>query len=259
MSLLAALAATATSTPLPSPTIHVFALNGQSNMWGQYGYDPELDTSNPRILVWPGSGASVGSLIEAVEPLPGLETPGYGPPPGIGPGMSFARALLATLPADHTIVLVPNAVGSTSLTGDWNPSGGSRYTAAITRTNAAIAAAGPDAGFGGFLWLQGENDAIFSTAGSTYAALLDSLIAGMRAGVTDADTAPFLVLGMVPEFAEGTAAAIRAAHAATPSRVTRTAYVPGPSGMNVGDNLHYNGAAQRILGASAHTAYAALD
>lgn len=258
MSLLGLLAARAEPV-IPDPgTVHVFALNGQSNMWGQYGYDADLDTSNPRILVWPGSGASVGSIIEAVEPLPGLLT-GASPPSGIGPGMAFAKALLATLPGSDTILLVPNAVGATTLTGHWNPGGSSNlYTQAISRTNAAITAAGPEAVFGGFLWLQGESDALSGTTGATYQPLLDSLIAGMRAGVNDADTAPFFVLGMVPEFTSTTASQIRAVHAATPSRVTGTAYVAGPTGMNVGDDLHYSGAGQRILGASTFAAYDAL-
>lgn len=244
--------------PDPPATIHVFALLGQSNMWGQYGYDAELDTSDPRILVWPGSGDDVGSIVEAVEPLPGLVTPGYGPPTGIGPGMSFARAMLATLPDDEAILLVPTAVGSTLLVSDWNPTGGSLYAQGISRTNAALTAAGEGAVFAGFLWLQGESDALNSIPGSTYEPLLDNLIAGMRAGITDADDAPFLVLGMVPEFTTGTAAQIRAVHADTPNRVTATAYVPGPSGQHMGDSIHYNGAGMRTLGADAFDAYADL-
>lgn len=260
MSLLAALAATAAPIVVgpPGGTIRVFALNGQSNMWGQYGYDALIDTSDPRIRVWPGSGASVGSIIEAVEPLPGLPTSGFGPPTGIGPGMAFAKALLATLPGNDTILLVPNAVGGTTLNTDWNPPSGTLYTQAISRTNAAITAAGASAVFKGFLWLQGESDAMNNLASSTYQTKFDTLIAGMRAGVTGATNSPFMVLGMVPEFVSGTAAAIRAVHADTPSRVTRTAYAAGPTGMNVGDNLHYSGAGQRTLGASTYTAYAAL-
>lgn len=244
--------------PDPPATMHVFALNGQSNMWGQYGYDAQLDTSDPRILVWPGSGDDIGAIIEAVEPLPGLVTPGYGPPTGIGPGMAFARALLPTLPADDTILLVPNAVGSTLLVTDWSPDvSNNRYTQAITRTNAALAA-GEGAVLSGFLWLQGESDALNNIPGTAYEPLLDDLIAGMRTAITDADDAPFLVLGMVPEFTSGTAAEIRAVHADTPNRVTGTAYVPGPADHHMGDSLHYDGPGQRTLGAATYDAWSEL-
>lgn len=231
---------------------------GQSNMWGQYGpVDATyLDAPDDRVFVWPGSGTYAEQrIIKATEPLPHPETSGYGAPSGMGPALVFSRWLALGIPSNRRVLIVARAVGGTKLTAaaEWDPAGtGNLYTAAIAQTNAAIAAAGPNARFAGVLWLQGESDALAGVTGAAYQAKLDALISGWRGAITGAADAPFVVLGMVPEFASGTAAAIRAVHADTPNRVTSSAYVAGPTGMNAGDNLHYSGDGQRVLGKAAY-------
>lgn len=230
---------------------------GQSNMWGQFGpLDTTLiDTPDPRVFCWPGSGTYAGQrIIRATEPLPHPPTPNVGNPSGLGPALTFSRWLAASLPSNRRVLIVPRAVGATKITTDWDPdstSNGNLLNVAIAQVNAALASAGPNSRFVGTIWLQGESDALDNVPGATYATKLDALIAKVRTGVSGGDDTPFVVLGLVPEFVSGTAAAIKAAHAATPTRVLNTAYVPGPVGLALGDNLHYAPDGQRLLGKAA--------
>lgn len=226
---------------------------GQSNMWGQYGpTDPVLDVSDPRVFQWPASGgySDPPRIIRAAEPVAHPETEGFGAPTGMGPALVFSRWLALSLPPNRRVLIVPRAVGASTLAnnGSWSYPNGYLYTAARDAVEAALTAAGPNARFLGIIWLQGESDALNNATQAQYAAAFDAMIAGFRSEIPGATNARVVVAGMVPEFIGGTYAQIFAAHADTPNRVANSAYVPGPIGLQQGDRLHYTGAGQRILG-----------
>jgi hypothetical protein len=235
--------------------IHVFACDGQSNMSGRgIPYSAVLDPANPRIKQFPGRGASAGTIVAAAEPLTMHDAAS-----GIGPAFQFARRLLATLPPDDVILLVPNAHGGTMLPTDASPLGwrwgiaGNLSAQAVVNTKAALvaaAAAYPDAEIvlEGVLWLEGETAGTNSTPGTVYQADLDALIAGYR-GAYDIPDLPFIMGGMVVEaLSTGTRTAINTVHSDTPYRVPGTGWSPGYAGVQNGDNLHYNAAGQVKVG-----------
>lgn len=258
----------------------VILLAGQSNMvsYGTGVVDTTyLDTADPRIVQWPGSGTyfGLGRPIAGVDPLFHHEQKAG----TVGHPLEFARRYVRLIPANRRVLLVPCAHGATGFTttslasppagyttvagGGWDPSGGqggvNLYQFAIDQANAALAE-NPNNRIVAVLWLQGEADNAMSTA--AYAAKLDALIAGFRANIAGASTVPFLLGQMVPEriAANSAYANINAAHVETPRRNTRCAFYYGPVGYGRTDDftppLHYTNEGQRRLGANAYAALA---
>lgn len=85
----------------------VFILAGQSNMAGRGLVEPRDTIANRRIL----SIDSSGKLIYAKEPIH-IDYPRFS---GLGCGLSFARYLIKALPDFISVLLLPAAVGSTSI------------------------------------------------------------------------------------------------------------------------------------------------
>lgn len=248
----------------------VILLAGQSNEVG-YGltFDANIDTADPRVWQWPGSGSYVGQIIAANDPLFHAQPQSAG---RVGHAMAFARHYVRSIPINRQVLLVPTAWGGTGFTtssavsppvgfttqegGSWDPANGSggvsRYDYAIAQANAAIAS-GPNNRLVAVVWLQGEADRALSTA--QYAAKLDALIDGFRASITGASTVPFLVGQMLPDsFAtDALAVNIDAAHIDTPRRKTRTGFFYGPLGY-AGDSQHYSAAGQRVLAKAVYPA-----
>ncbi|MGL5058762.1 MAG: sialate O-acetylesterase, partial [Microcoleus sp.] len=90
----------------------IVLLAGQSNMvgWTGSGLNPALDTTDPRIRCWPGSGPNQGQIILASDPLPHREQRGS---TEIGLGMTFAREYVRTIPCNRSMLLVCAALGGT--------------------------------------------------------------------------------------------------------------------------------------------------
>lgn len=230
----------------------IVVLPGQSNMQGDSGagYDTRRDPADPRVWTFDYAGTYANTLTAAVDPL--MHQGGNA---GLGPGTAFGRWYAAARPGNRRVLLVPVALGGSPLTptsgwATWNPSvRGDLYDNALAHTQRALAAAGPGSRVVAALWVQGEADAEGGVTESAYATVLDALIGQLRTDLAS-PTLPFVVGGMVPEFIAGNpaTAGVAAAHAATPSRVANTYYLPGPSGMHKGDSLHYSPAGQRLIG-----------
>ncbi|KAL2504273.1 putative carbohydrate esterase [Abeliophyllum distichum] len=73
---------------------------------------------------------------------------------GVGPGMAFANAILEKDPNFGVIILVPCAVGGTSITA-WSSSNSSLRSQMIERSNEALKYGGK---IRAILWYQGEKD-----------------------------------------------------------------------------------------------------
>ncbi|XP_022857860.1 probable carbohydrate esterase At4g34215 [Olea europaea var. sylvestris] len=136
--------------------VNIFILGGQSNMAGRGGVDdkewdeyvPTECMRNRRILRLNENS----ELEEAEEPLhSGIDV---NKTCGVGPGMAFANAILEKDPNFGVIVLVPCAIGGTSITA-WSGSNSSLRSQMIKRTTEAL-------NYGGkiraILWYQGEKD-----------------------------------------------------------------------------------------------------
>ena len=239
------------NTQVPSDPVHeVWAVLGQSNAVGR--------AVNENAYAHAGEAYQydqAGTLVPATEPLDHVD-PAAG---DVGLDVGFASTWLAAAPAGSTLTFVPCAAGGTGFSdARWNP-GDDLYEAAVSRTDAALAAvraARGTARLGGFLWLQGEKDATFGT--DAYRTALDAMIAKLRADVAEADArTPFVLAPMTPEYAASFNAAtqIDGVHRDTPARVAYTALASnaGTAGM-VGETIHYDDASIVLIGERMHAA-----
>ena len=136
-------------------------LAGQSNMSGRGIGAAPRDLSCPGVFQFGNSGEWAGKVRPAVEPLAMHDEP-----PGIGPGVAFARHYLRRRP-NRQVLLVPVAHGGTALICDgspqwcWQvdrPGAYSLFENAAHQVVAATAAAGSSARWVAALWVQGETD-----------------------------------------------------------------------------------------------------
>lgn len=238
--------------------IDIVLLAGQSNMLGQTDWDNGANFP-PGTYQW---GRNLGynnqiipATFEETRPNgsqvftlhhPQQNYQGEATTPNIA--LEFARSYGAAHPT-RRILFVPAAFGATSfIRNHWNPGDGA-YTDAVTRANAAIAAA-PSARFLGILWHQGESDIIDGNTASGYETALYTMIAAMRADITAADsTTPFVLGQMVPDFHVGNAfreefaAVIATADQNLPGTATASS-----AGLTSPDALHFDAASYRVLG-----------
>jgi len=143
--------------PPDAATFDVFLLIGQSNMKGR-GKLSETPATDPRLWMFPSQG---NQWVPARDPLHAAgqkDMIDRSDNAGVGPGMSFGRALLAENP-QAVIGLVPAAVGGSwiALWRPGHPKG--LYKEAVRQVRLALAApTEPKPRLRGILWLQGESD-----------------------------------------------------------------------------------------------------
>jgi hypothetical protein len=242
---------------------------GQSNAVGG-GADTidttYVDTTNPRIRQFAGSGSYFQKIITAVDGLFHLYQAST-----VGPGMPFAREYVRRIPSSRSVLLVPAAQGSTGFVPvggvTWDPADNTTttnlYRNAIAQIDAALAASGANSRLAAVIWVQGESDA-GALNQTQYAAKLDSVITGLRT-YYNKPTLPFVIGQMVPSYISansGSYGPINAAHIDTPRRLAYTAFSYGASGSGTVNSggpaqlVHYSAAGNRINGASMYDVYA---
>ena len=239
-----------------TPGYDVFLLVGQSNMVG-YGTGPDNTTDaavSPRVFMW---DANNNVIAPAVDPLVMNQGPGFN-----GLGLTFAKSYAASLAANRNVLLVGSATGGTGFyTGDWQAPNGPLAVTAVSRANAAMAAAGSGARFAGILWHQGEADDIVSTDPKLYAGYLASLISFFRTSITGASNATPFVVGewtydwMVSnietnKYNVSQTGIIQYFHN-LPDQINNTAWVNSAALLGDSDSyyfIHFNALSQRQLG-----------
>lgn len=219
--------------PAPQEMFDVFLLIGQSNMAGR-GVVEELDTTIDE-KVWMFN--AVDEWAPAQEPMH-FDNPGLR---GVGPGFAFGRKM-ADATDGRTIGLIPNAVGGTIITY-WSPDHTRGYYAdALRRARLAQR----DGLLRGILWQQGESDSTESRA-PLYEQRLRDLIANFRRDL-NAPALPFVLGGLPPFLLSEHAATVEQAIIAVAESTSNVEYVAGSQLGHIGDDLHYNAAAQRENG-----------
>ena len=130
--------------------VWVFIMAGQSNMAGRGILEPKDTVPNNRIL----SIDKNGKIIIAKEPLhfyePGLT--------GLDCGVSFARTLLKKIPKDITILMIPTAVGGSSIS-QWLNDSLYRDVKLFSNFLSKVEIGKQTGIIKGILWHQGESDA----------------------------------------------------------------------------------------------------
>lgn len=237
------------------PSYDIVLLAGQSNMSGRGTYDAGIDTTDASVFQYGGysSEGTYRTIFAGSDPLTMPDKPSV----GVGPGMFFAKRYKQL--TGKKVLLVPCAQGGTSIVAGavtWSPYGSfdANLSSAITQTNLAVTAAVaafPGSSVKGILWLQGEGDGANSVAQATYATALYEVAKKLRATITGASNAWFVIGQMMPEaisFQGGTYTGIDAAHTTVGANATGATKVAIGTGYNSGDNLHYNAAGARAMG-----------
>ena len=213
----------------PPTNMQLFLLIGQSNMAGRGAVDSSQQP-DPHIFCLKQNM----NWELAKDPLHFDK-----PVAGVGPGLSFARALLTHDPG-ITIGLVPAAMGGSSL-DEWAP-GGKLYENAVKRARKAM----QNGTLSGILWHQGESDSNPAKV-ATYGARFATMIASLRKDLGAANVP--VVMGELGRFRVKNASdAFNAALPSIASGVPNCGYVTSEGLTDRGDKLHFNTESQNILG-----------
>lgn len=236
-------------TKLPEGTTHLnlYLLCGQSNMKGR-GVMPDEPKHDPRILMmhlgddqWYLARHPLHLLGDA-KTFKGFDNA------GVGPGLSFAESMAAQ---DKTaaIGLVPCAKGGSSIKL-W-AKGAKLYEEAVRRAKLALQTTAPvKARIRGVLWLQGEANANPKELPG-HAENLRAMIEAMRAdlGLPDLPFVACTIGEMQPEPKLNDLKAMNEILLALPKSVPHTACVDARElKTNIGDNVHFDTAAQTKIG-----------
>lgn len=215
----------------------IYLLMGQSNMVGSAPTESQDRMAHPRVLTFTKSN----HWELAIDPLHGVTAPH-----GVGPGLSFGKAM-AAVDTNVIIGLVPCAVGATLLQR-WER-GGDLYSNALARAKAAMA----EGTLKGILWHQGEQDSILETNAQSYYDRISRMIPNFREDLGQPDL-PFVV-GQIGEFLYTRkkqqtpfAKMVNDALLKVPDNVPRTACVRAAGLTHKGDEVHFDAKSQRELG-----------
>ncbi len=220
----------------PKNQFHIYLLMGQSNMAGRGGITPWSQETNPQILAMTPDG----HWVLARDPL--HEQTGR-TQPGVGPGHSFAQAMLQADP-NGVIGLVPCAVGGSPLRR-WIK-GGDLYQHALGQARLAR----QTGILSGILWHQGESDSSGKADAETYESRLAGMIRDFRQDLGQPNLP--VVVGQLGTFLNPQklpyAEIVRTALLRIPEDVPHTGIADSAGLADKGDHLHFNSDSQRELG-----------
>jgi hypothetical protein len=231
---------TTMANDLPSKQhVWAFLMAGQSNMAGRGTVEPSDTIPDPRILTIDQKN----QIVVAKEPLHYYEPTRT----GLDCGLSFARTLLKSLPDNVTILLVPTAVGGSSIQ-QWLEDSTWRDVKLLSNAKEKITVASKVGVFKGILWHQGEANANTIDDIEKHPARLRALASILR-DITGNKNLPFLIgeLGSFSDNAELFQKLNDQLHAY--SKTDKNSAVISTSDLpHKGDNLHFNSEAQRKMG-----------
>lgn len=212
--------------------MHLYLLIGQSNMAGRAEIEA-LDTtalSNVYLLnsadQWEAARNPLNKYSTIRKSLSMQK---------LGPGYTFAKKLSEAMPG-QPIGLIVNARGGTAIS-EWQR-GTHYYDEAVRRTKKAVESGQLKA----ILWHQGESD---QSKADSYMVGLKQMIKDLRKDL-GMDSLLFIA-GQIGTWRES-AAAINQVISRLPETVPHTVYIGAEGLTHLGDNSHFDGRSQRILG-----------
>ncbi len=198
----------------------IILIIGQSNTHYGAGLDAAIDTPHDKVKQLGRFGANNLQIIPAVQPLDHKTKTAD----RIGIGLPFAKEYADEfLDDDREVLLIPVAVGGTAfIKSDWNK-GDDYYQDAVNRFQLSHQQH-PQNQLVAILWAHGESDADWDNV--NYQEQLDRFIIDLRSDLR-APEVPFLLGGMVPEFAESgpEKQLVQSIIKDTPNRIENTYYV----------------------------------
>jgi len=236
-------------TKLPKGTeqLDLYLLIGQSNMKGR-GIMPDEPTHDPRIVMMHLKDDAWYLARHPLHLTGDARTFAGHDNAGVGPGLAFAETLVAQNPK-VAVGLIPCAVGGSAI--DLWQKGAKLYVEALRRAMLAQQTTAPvKARLRGVLWLQGEANA--NPAGlAVHEAKLLKLVDDLRADLALLDL-PFIActIGEMGDAARLTdKTAMNQLLLTLPAKRAHTACVDARDlKTNIGDNVHFDTAAQTEIG-----------
>lgn len=151
--------------------VWVFILAGQSNMAGRALVEPIDTISTDRIMTI----NSKGELILAKEPLHFYEPHIK----GLDCGLSFGNELIKHIPDSISILLIPTAVGGSTI-NQWIEDSKFRGVSLFSNFKEKVEIGKKIGLIKGILWHQGENDALETETIKVYSSQLNVLFSLFR-------------------------------------------------------------------------------
>lgn len=229
----------------PKENVWVFIMAGQSNMAGRGTVEPKDTVPSKRIL----SINKDGQIIVAKEPLHFYEHERT----GLDCGFSFAKTLLKKIPGDVSILIIPTAVGGSSIS-QWL--GDSLYREIKLYSNflSKVEIAKQYGIIKGILWHQGESDANEKSI-SLYKERLRILFSKFRATIGNIELP--ILLGELGSFSENPANfdRINKSIHEYAAEDKRSSVISTKDLKDKGDHLHFNSEGQRTMGKRFAEAY----
>lgn len=140
----------AMSNNINKENVWVFIMAGQSNMAGRGTVEPEDTVSDKRIF----SLNKDGQIVIAKEPLHFYEPERT----GLDCGLTFAKTLITKIPGNVSILIIPTAVGGSSIR-QWLGDSTYRNVKLFSNFLSKVEIAKQNGIIKGILWHQGESDA----------------------------------------------------------------------------------------------------
>ena len=216
-----------------------YILAGQSNMAGRGLVEPRDTIPNERIFTI----NSKGELILAKEPIHFYEPLLT----GLDCGLSFAKELTKYFPDSVYILIIPTAVGGTTIR-QWLQDSTVEGVRLFSNFSDKMKIARTYGTLKGILWHQGENDADQSINIESYGNQLKTLIGKFRAEASDS-TLPIMIgeLGVFSKHSTNRQLINKQIEnfARTDNNVT---VISSRDLHDKGDGTHFNSQAQRLLG-----------
>lgn len=235
----------AMSNSINTQNVWVFIMAGQSNMAGRGIVEPKDTVPNRRIL----SINKDGQIIIAKEPLHFYEPERT----GLDCGVSFAKKLIKKIPDTVSILIIPTAVGGSSIR-QWLGDSVYRSVKLFSNFLAKVESAKQNGVIKGILWHQGESDANENDI-PLYKQRLGLLVSRFRTAVGNSELP--VLLGELGSFSDNPANfnLINKAIQEYAAEDKNSGVVPTKDLKDKGDHLHFNSKGQRIMGKRFAKAY----
>ncbi len=225
--------------------VWVFLLAGQSNMAGRGFVEPQDTLPNKRIVTIDAAGR----LIYAKEPLHFYEPTRN----GLDCGCSFANTLLKHIPDNITILLLPTAIGGSSIS-QWLGDSSYRGVKLLTNFCDKVAIGKKYGQIKAVLWHQGESDAN-KTAIPLYKDRLAELFTVFRSTIQNNQLPVFVgELGSYSNNNQNWQLINQAIHNNS-LQDANVSVINTHDFIHKGDTVHFNSEGQRLLGERFAEAY----
>jgi len=236
------------SNKIKKENVWVFIMAGQSNMAGRGIVEPEDTIPDKRIL----SINKEGQIIVAKEPLHFYEPDRT----GLDCGLSFAKALIKKVPDSVSILMIPAAVGGSSIR-QWLGDSVYRNVKLFSNFLSKVEIAKQNGIIKGILWHQGESDANEKDI-PLHKQRLHLLFSKFRAEIGNNELP--VLLGELGSFSNTQANfdSINKVIHEYASEDKNTLVISTKDLKDKGDHLHFNSKGQRTMGKRFAKAYLSM-